>query len=104
MSDNFVAVVWEARAKPCKEAEMKSFLTGVVTASRHDPGCIDYDFYEVDDDPGLFVAYERWVNRTALDAHLSSERMQRKGPQLLELMEGSIGDGLRILRVFRPPE
>ena len=100
--DTLVAVVWEARAKPGKAAEMKEFIAGVVTASRNDPGCIDYEFHEVVDQPGTFIAYERWVTKAALDAHLSSERMQTKGPELLKLMEGSIESSLRILKPFRP--
>lgn len=103
-STNYVTVIWEARAKPGMEAAMKSFLRGVVTSSRNDPGCIDYEFHEVENHPGTFIAYERWENRLALDRHLQSPRMQEKGPQLLQLMDGSIEDGLRVLRAFRPAE
>lgn len=100
--DTLVALVWEARAKPGREAEMKAFLTDVVTSSRADPGCIDYEFHEVVDQPGTFIAYERWVSRAALDNHLSCDRMQKKGPELLELMDGTIEGGIRLLRPFRP--
>ena len=75
-----------------------SFLRGIVTSSRNDPGCIDYEFHEVEDQPGTFVAFERWANRAALDGHLTSERMQAKGPELLKLMDGAIEDGIRLLR------
>lgn len=101
---NYVTVIWEARARPGMEAAMKAFLRGVVTSSRYDPGCIDYEFHEVEDQPGTFIAYERWVNRQALDGHLQSPRMQEKAPQLLELMDGSIETGLRLLQPFRPAQ
>ncbi|MEN3745553.1 putative quinol monooxygenase [Sphingomonas sp. HF-S3] len=105
MSDpepGFTAVLWEAKARPGREAEMKAFLAAAVTASRHDPGCIDYEAHEVDGAPGSFVIYERWVSREALDGHLGAPRMQALVPRLLELMQGSIEDGIRILRPFRP--
>lgn len=105
MSDvkkTLTVVLWEARAKSGREAEMKAFLTRAVTPSRHDAGCIDYEPHEVDGQPGTFVIYERWISREALDAHLHAPRMQELAPQLLELMQGSIEDGIRLLQPFRP--
>ena len=104
MANEYVTAIWEARSKVGREAEMKAFLTGVITSSRSDPGCVDYEFHEVVDTPGTFIAYERWENQAALDGHLNGARMQQKGAALLKLMDGSIEDGLRILRPFRPVE
>ncbi len=101
-SDSYVTVIWEARAKQGMAVEMKRFLTAVVTSSRHDHGCIDYEFHEVEGQPGTFIAYERWASQSALDGHLQSDRMREKAPKLLELMEGSIEAGLRFLKPFRP--
>jgi quinol monooxygenase YgiN len=98
----YVTVLWEARAKPGKEAEMKAFMTAAVTASRNDSGNIDYEAHQVEGDPATFIIYERWVSRDALDGHLSAPRVRDLVPRLLELMEGSIDDGIRILRPFRP--
>jgi quinol monooxygenase YgiN len=95
-------VLWEAKAKPGREVEMKAFLTNAVTPSRHDAGCIDYEPHEVEGQPGTFIIYERWISPEALDAHLHVPRMQELVPQLLELMEGSIEAGIRLLRPFRP--
>jgi quinol monooxygenase YgiN len=102
--NGMVTVLWEARAKSGKEEEMKSFMTAAVTASRHDFGCIDYEAHEVDGDSGLFIIYERWINREALDNHLHAPRMEKLAPQLLELMDGSIQDGIRLLKPFRPAQ
>lgn len=98
------AVLWEAKAKPGREADMKAFMTGAVTASRHDAGCIDYEAHEVEGQAGTFIIYERWISRDALDAHLHAPRMQELAPQLLEMMEGSIEGGIRFLRPFRPAQ
>lgn len=102
--DAFIAVIWEAKAKSGREDEMKAFLAKAVTASRHDAGCIDYEAHEVEGCRGDFVIYERWISREALDNHLGAPRMQELVPQLLELMEGSIESGIRILKPFRPAE
>ncbi|MFF9688439.1 putative quinol monooxygenase [Streptomyces sp. NPDC014623] len=101
-SNRYVTVLWEARAKSGKEAEMRAFMTTAVTASRHDAGNIDYEAHQVEGEPGTFVIFERWESREALEGHLQAPRMQDLVPRLLELMDGSIEDGIRFLQPFRP--
>jgi len=101
---NYVTVLWEAQAKPGREADMKAFITGVVTSSRYDAGCIEYEAYEVDQQPGKFVIFERWESMAALEGHLGGQRMVDKAPLLLEMMQGSIQDGIRLLQSFRPQQ
>ena len=99
---SYVTVVWDAKAKAGKEADLKTFITAAVTPSRNDPGNIDYEAYEVEGKPCEFVIYERWESRAHLDAHLAAPRMRELIPQMLELIDGSIEDGIRLLRPFRP--
>jgi quinol monooxygenase YgiN len=101
-TNGYVTVIWEAHAKAGKEAALKAFITAAVTPSRNDPGNIDYEAHEVAGEPGTFIIYERWENHELLDAHLSAPRMQKLVPQMLELIDGSIEDGIRLLLPFRP--
>jgi quinol monooxygenase YgiN len=98
----YVTVIWEARAKPGQDQDLKAFIAAAVTPSRNDAGNIDYEAHEVDGQPGTFIIYERWETRELLDAHLAAPRMQQLVPQMLELIDGSIEDGIRLLRPFRP--
>ncbi|MGV9644583.1 putative quinol monooxygenase [Streptomyces sp. NPDC003514] len=98
----YVTVVRDAKAKPGREDDLKAFITAAVTPSRNDPGNIDYEAHEVDGRPGEFVIYERWESRTHLAAHLTAPRMRELVPQILELIDGTIEDGIRLLRPFRP--
>jgi quinol monooxygenase YgiN len=99
-----VTVIWQTAAKPGREAELKAFITAAVTPSRNDPGNIDYEAHEVVGQPGAFVIYERWESRDHLDAHLNAPRMTELVPQMLELIQGSIEDGITLLRSFRPAQ
>ncbi|WP_210251086.1 putative quinol monooxygenase [Brucella anthropi] len=63
VENTLTVVLWEAKAKPGREAEMKAFLTSAVTPSRHDVGCFDYEPHEVKGQPGTFVIYERWISK-----------------------------------------
>jgi quinol monooxygenase YgiN len=98
----YVTVIWQTKAKPGREADLKAFITAAVTPSRNDAGNIDYEAHEVDGEPGAFVIYERWETREHLTAHLGAPRMQELVPQMLELIDGSIEDGITLLRPFRP--
>jgi quinol monooxygenase YgiN len=66
----YVTVLWDAKAKAGREAELRAFITAAVTPSRSDDGNIDYEAHEVEGQPGAFVIYERWESRAHLDAHL----------------------------------
>jgi quinol monooxygenase YgiN len=100
-SNGYVTVIWETKAKPGREDDLRAFITAAVTPSRNDDGNIDYEAHEVDGTPGVFVIYERWETREHLEAHLSAPRMQDLVPQMLELIAGSIEDGITLLRPFR---
>ena len=102
--NGYVTVIWQTRAKSGMEADLKAFITAAVTISRNDAGNIDYEAQEVEGQPGAFVIYERWENRECFDAHLGAPRMQELVPQMLELIDGSIADGITLLRPFRPAQ
>lgn len=101
-ANGYVTVLWEAKAKPGRESDLKDFITAAVTPSRHDPGNIDYEAHEVQGHAGTFVIYERWETQELLTAHLNAPRMSALIPQMLELIDGSINDGIRLLCPFRP--
>lgn len=103
-TNGYVTVLWDAKAKAGREAELRAFITAAVTPSRNDDGNIDYEAHEVEGQPGAFVIYERWESRAHLDAHLGAPRMSELVPRMLELIDGSVEDGIRLLRPFRPAQ
>jgi quinol monooxygenase YgiN len=63
-------------ARPGKEAELGRRLLGLVEHSRAEAGCINYDVHQSDDDPTVFVMYENWTERAALDLHFTMPYMR----------------------------
>jgi quinol monooxygenase YgiN len=57
-------------AKPEKRDELIKVMEGFVVPTRAEPDCVEYHLHASDDDPNLFVFYENWRSRKALDAHL----------------------------------
>jgi quinol monooxygenase YgiN len=63
-------------AKPEKRSELLDILLGQVAPSRAEAGCLNYDLHCDKEDPNVFVFYENWVNREALDRHLEEPHLR----------------------------
>ena len=64
-------------ARPGQEEELARRLLALVERSRAEAGCINYDVHQSEEDPTLFVMYENWTSRAALDLHFSMPYMRK---------------------------
>jgi len=85
MSDKIVTVVATFRARPGKEAELRAALLGLLTPTRREAGCLNYDLHQATDDPASFLFHENWSSKAALDAHLQSPQIKALLPRVDEL-------------------
>jgi quinol monooxygenase YgiN len=72
--------------KECVQ-EVKKALEALVPLTKAEPGCINYDLYQENDNPQAFFLYENWQSEAHLDTHLQSKHLQdflKRAPQLLE--------------------
>ncbi len=67
--DKICTVIAYFFAKPEKRGELEEILRGLVDRTREEPGCINYDLHQSDDDPNVFVFYENWRSRSDWDEH-----------------------------------
>jgi quinol monooxygenase YgiN len=70
MADKKVTVIARIKAKPGLEQHMADALNSLVQPTRQEPGCINYDLHQSSDDKTLFLFYENWTSKKALDEHL----------------------------------
>lgn len=101
-SGGYVTVLFECKAKPGREEELRQVIEGLVTPTRSEAGCIWYEFHTVEGQPGTFVAYEIWASQEALDAHVKTAPLQNFIQRGAELFQAPFESGLRILHVLRP--
>jgi quinol monooxygenase YgiN len=59
----------EVLAQIPQRAAAREAMHAAQSAAREEEGCIAFAFAEALEDPGHFVAVERWRDRAALDAH-----------------------------------
>lgn len=76
MSESKLSVVAYVEAKPGMEEQVKSNLQALVEPTRREEGCFNYDLHQSADNPALFVFYENWTSKAALDAHLETPHVR----------------------------
>ena len=57
------------------DAATQKAIVEMVRASRAEDGCLDYTFARNLADPDTLVLFERWRDRSALEAHMQSAHM-----------------------------
>ena len=60
-------IIGTVTARPETREELASLLMALVAPTRAEAGCINYDFHVDAADPCVFVFYENWTGRAALD-------------------------------------
>ena len=81
-----LTVIAKVRAKPGCESEVEAELRKLVEATRKEDGCLNYDLHRSQTEPAVFMFYENWTNRAALDAHAASPHMKAWGAKQPSLL------------------
>ena len=82
-----LTVIAYVQAKAGQEARVKQTLEGLIAPTRAEVGCINYDLFQSDSDPTLFVFYENWKNDADLDRHAQTPRIKASGGLLTGLLQ-----------------
>ena len=85
-----LTVIAHIRAKPGQESRVRQVLQGLVSATRAEAGCINYDLHQSQTDPALFVFYENWTSEAHLDAHSKSPHIQSFRKVAGEILAGPV--------------
>ena len=85
MNDEKIVLVARLKVKPDAVEEAKQLALGIVTDSRTEEGCVNYDVHQAIDDPTVFVWHETWRNRTALDEHFEEPHFKEFFARGMEL-------------------
>lgn len=70
MTNQKLTVLARVYAKEDAAEKVRQECLALVAPSRAEKGCINYDLHQSVDDKTLFVFYENWMSREALERHL----------------------------------
>jgi quinol monooxygenase YgiN len=79
-------IIGTVTARSETREELAELLAAQVEPTRAEPGCINYDFHVDAADPCVFVFYENWTSRAALDQHLAMPHLAPLFTQLDRLL------------------
>jgi quinol monooxygenase YgiN len=76
MPSQKLTVVAKIRAKSGLKDKVKAELLNLISPTRKESGCINYDLHQSQEDENLFLFYENWISRQDLDDHLKTPHLQ----------------------------
>jgi quinol monooxygenase YgiN len=76
MANKKVTVLARIRAKKGMEEKVKRELMALISPTRSEKGCINYDLHHSIEDKSLFMFYENWVSQKDLNEHLAMPYMK----------------------------
>ncbi|ENM6575145.1 antibiotic biosynthesis monooxygenase [Vibrio fluvialis] len=66
----------EIKANHGQEANLEQALLALLEPSRNEDGCCQYELFQDESIPGLFVMQEIWCSEAALAQHQQTEHFQ----------------------------
>jgi quinol monooxygenase YgiN len=85
-----LTVIAHVRAKPGQELRVRELLKRLLTPTRAEAGCINYDLHQSQTDPALFLFYENWASEAHLEAHARSPHIRSLRKVAGEVLAGPI--------------
>ncbi len=76
MPSKRVTLIARILAKPGLQAQVKEVLLSLLGPTRSEAGCISYTLHQDCDDDTVFMFYENWESKEALDQHLQTPHLQ----------------------------
>jgi len=70
MENKKITILARMKAKQGMEEEVKQELLSLVGPTRAEAGCINYDLHQSTENRCLFMLYENWVSKRALEEHI----------------------------------
>ena len=66
---------------------VKSELLKMVEPTRKETGCIEYQLYQDNEDPSVFVFFEVWESASILERHKDTDHYRHYATTVLGLIE-----------------
>lgn len=72
MNESKLVIVARIQAKPNKHEELERELLILVLQTQKEEGCIQFDLYKDNNEVGVYILWECFVNQYAFDKHLQA--------------------------------
>ena len=83
-----LTVVAKLSARKDSVEAVKAELLKLITPTRKESGCLEYELHQDNEDPAVFIFYETWENAASLEQHKNSHHYKA----YLRAIDGMIDD------------
>jgi quinol monooxygenase YgiN len=87
-----LTIIARVKAKPGMEQRMQQDLLALLAPTRSEAGCITFDLLIDINDPTVFMLYENWESKAALDAHFEQPYVK----QVLQAYEVTLAEPIAV--------
>jgi quinol monooxygenase YgiN len=71
-----LTIVARIEAKKDSIDLVKSELLKLLAPTHKEQGCLQYDLYQDNDNPGIFIFYENWESRELWQVHMGADHLK----------------------------
>ena len=86
MAEKKITVVARIKAKAGMEEKVKQELLSLLSPTRSEKGCINYDLHQSFENKSLFMFYESWASKGDLEKHLGMPHMKSHMQKASEIL------------------
>jgi len=72
---NTLTIVAKIEAKPERVEFVKAELLKLIPITVQEPGCLQYDLHQDNENPAVFVFYENWESRELWQQHMNNDHL-----------------------------
>ncbi|WP_028889078.1 putative quinol monooxygenase [Tenacibaculum ovolyticum] len=83
---NRLTIVAKIVAKEEKREFVKSELLKLISITRSEKGCINYDLHQDNENPNLFLFHENWESKELWQVHMNNEHLA----EYLKVTDGAV--------------
>ncbi len=73
---SIVTVVAKVVATSDAIEDVKAELLKMIAPTRSEQGCMEYRLHQDNEDPAVFIFYEKWENLACLERHMNTPHFQ----------------------------
>lgn len=82
-----LTVVAKITAKNDAIEELRKELLKLITPTRKEAGCIEYNLYQNNENPAVFIFYETWESPEHLEKHMNTEHFNSYVNAVVSMVE-----------------
>ncbi|WBX74871.1 putative quinol monooxygenase [Tenacibaculum ovolyticum] len=83
---NRLTIVAKIVAKEEKREFVKSELLKLISITRSEKGCINYDLHQDNENPNLFLFHENWESKELWQVHMNNKHLA----EYLKVTDGAV--------------